>query len=231
MAYQHHSYHHTSPTRGSNSSIDTPKPRLPNFEHFVRGAGQYALAQTIPRREPMLEGLTPEGHPSLPTPPLTHTSRYFYDGQEQRPIWPDEGAPVTSDRALLTADLHRRASFALPIQARPQARSVRAYSSTNPERSHPAFPSTRYDQVIQEEDYSNERSEYVYEDAVIGTRELTPADVGCSPWGITKAGKPRKRLSQACVTCREKKIKCDPGGGAKCSQCFRFNRECKFDTK
>ncbi|ROW08897.1 hypothetical protein VMCG_02865 [Cytospora schulzeri] len=38
-------------------------------------------------------------------------------------------------------------------------------------------------------------------------------------WGVTKAGKPRKRLAIACVTCREKKIKCDPdyprprGGG------------------
>ncbi|KAI9779102.1 MAG: hypothetical protein M1835_004764 [Candelina submexicana] len=29
-------------------------------------------------------------------------------------------------------------------------------------------------------------------------------------WGVTKAGKPRKRLAIACLTCREKKIKCDP---------------------
>lgn len=28
-------------------------------------------------------------------------------------------------------------------------------------------------------------------------------------WGVTKAGKPRKRLAIACITCREKKIKCD----------------------
>lgn len=51
-------------------------------------------------------------------------------------------------------------------------------------------------------------------------------------FGITKAGKPRKRLAQACATCREKKIRCDPGSGfSKCSQCLKFNRECGFEQK
>ncbi len=27
-------------------------------------------------------------------------------------------------------------------------------------------------------------------------------------FGVTKAGRPRKRLAKACTTCREKKIKC-----------------------
>lgn len=45
-------------------------------------------------------------------------------------------------------------------------------------------------------------------------------------FGVTKAGKPRKRLAQACVTCREKKIKCQPGE-PKCHQCTKLNRECK----
>src|SRR2546423_8863877 len=31
-----------------------------------------------------------------------------------------------------------------------------------------------------------------------------------SPWGLTKAGKARKRLEQACVSCRKKKTKCEP---------------------
>lgn len=48
-------------------------------------------------------------------------------------------------------------------------------------------------------------------------------------WGVTKAGKPRKRLAQACVACREKKIKCEPGndGSSRCNHCARLNRECK----
>lgn len=46
-------------------------------------------------------------------------------------------------------------------------------------------------------------------------------------WGVTKAGKPRKRLAIACVTCREKKIKCDPDF-PRCVQCEKFGRICKF---
>ncbi|KAH8679347.1 hypothetical protein BGZ61DRAFT_535749 [Ilyonectria robusta] len=46
-------------------------------------------------------------------------------------------------------------------------------------------------------------------------------------WGVTKAGKPRKRFAIACVTCREKKIKCDPDY-PRCVQCEKFGRICKF---
>lgn len=46
-------------------------------------------------------------------------------------------------------------------------------------------------------------------------------------WGVTKAGKPRKRLAIACVTCREKKIKCDPDY-PRCVQCEKFGRVCRF---
>ncbi|KAL3478365.1 hypothetical protein BJX99DRAFT_269245 [Aspergillus californicus] len=48
-------------------------------------------------------------------------------------------------------------------------------------------------------------------------------------WGITKAGKPRKRLAQACLTCREKKIKCHPNL-PKCDQCQKSGRECRFES-
>ncbi|KAF2742180.1 hypothetical protein M011DRAFT_292853 [Sporormia fimetaria CBS 119925] len=66
---------------------------------------------------------------------------------------------------------------------------------------------------------------YVYEDgsycrAVIDGEPVNPS------WGITKAGKPRKRLAQACLTCREKKIKCEPGY-PKCHQCAKSQRVCR----
>ncbi|KAK2069524.1 hypothetical protein P8C59_004099 [Phyllachora maydis] len=48
-------------------------------------------------------------------------------------------------------------------------------------------------------------------------------------WGVTKAGKPRKRLAVACVTCREKKIKCDPDY-PRCVQCEKFGRVCKYQS-
>ncbi|KAF2230222.1 hypothetical protein EV356DRAFT_454307 [Viridothelium virens] len=45
-------------------------------------------------------------------------------------------------------------------------------------------------------------------------------------WGVTKAGKARKRLAQACLTCREKKIKCEPGF-PKCTQCEKTRKVCR----
>lgn len=70
---------------------------------------------------------------------------------------------------------------------------------------------------------------YVLEDGshmrtVIAGERVNPA------WGITKAGKPRKRLAKACATCREKKIKCEQGelGNASCGQCSRLGRVCKI---
>lgn len=66
---------------------------------------------------------------------------------------------------------------------------------------------------------------YIYEDgtycrAVIDGEQVNPN------WGVTKAGKPRKRLAQACLTCREKKIKCEPGY-PKCLQCAKSQRACR----
>ncbi|KAL5399100.1 hypothetical protein PMIN02_000888 [Paraphaeosphaeria minitans] len=65
---------------------------------------------------------------------------------------------------------------------------------------------------------------YVFDDGsycrvVIDGEPVNPS------WGITKAGKPRKRLAQACLTCREKKIKCEPGY-PKCHQCAKSQRVC-----
>ena len=73
-----------------------------------------------------------------------------------------------------------------------------------------------------------EGSFWIYED---GTRckKIIDGEPVNAQWGVTKAGKPRKRLAIACMTCREKKIKCDPGE-PKCVQCDKFGRECRFQT-
>lgn len=48
-------------------------------------------------------------------------------------------------------------------------------------------------------------------------------------WGLTKAGKARKRLAQACIACREKKVKCQPNL-PKCDQCQKSGRDCIFES-
>ena len=67
---------------------------------------------------------------------------------------------------------------------------------------------------------------WVYEDGSHVKKVIDGEPVNAQ-WGITKAGRARKRLAVACMSCREKKIKCDPGD-FKCVQCDKSGRECHF---
>jgi len=67
---------------------------------------------------------------------------------------------------------------------------------------------------------------YFYDDGT-HCKTVIDGEVVNAHWGVTKAGKPRKRLAIACITCREKKIKCDPDF-PRCVQCEKFGRICKF---
>ena len=69
---------------------------------------------------------------------------------------------------------------------------------------------------------------YIYDDGSY-VRKIIDGEAVNAQWGITKAGKPRKRLAIACITCREKKIKCDPAV-PKCVQCDKTGRDCRFQT-
>jgi Fungal Zn(2)-Cys(6) binuclear cluster domain len=85
--------------------------------------------------------------------------------------------------------------------------------------------------VLREENIPGKGVCYIYDDGTYCPKAIDGDSVNPS-WGVTKAGKPRKRLAQACTTCREKKIRCDPGSGmSKCSQCLKFNRECIFEQQ
>ncbi len=83
---------------------------------------------------------------------------------------------------------------------------------------------------VHEQNVPGEGPCYFYDDGshcktVIDGEQVNPH------WGVTKAGKPRKRLAIACLTCREKKIKCDPEfTDSKCVQCEKFGRICRFKT-
>lgn len=67
---------------------------------------------------------------------------------------------------------------------------------------------------------------YFYDDGT-HCRNIIDGEAVNAHWGVTKAGKPRKRLAIACMTCREKKIKCDPDF-PRCLQCDKFGRDCRF---
>ncbi|KAL8769414.1 MAG: hypothetical protein Q9209_004642 [Squamulea sp. 1 TL-2023] len=82
--------------------------------------------------------------------------------------------------------------------------------------------------VVGEQDVPGEGPCWIYEDGSI-CKKIIDGELVNAQWGVTKAGKPRKRLAIACTTCREKKIKCDPAEG-RCLQCEKIGRECRFTT-
>ncbi len=106
----------------------------------------------------------------------------------------------------------------------------RPNDSCSRDRSQAESPSiTQYvPRAVREEVVPGEGPCYVYEDGSHCRKVIDGETVNAS-WGVTKAGKPRKRLAVACMTCREKKIKCDPHW-PKCLQCDKFARECKFQN-
>ncbi|KAI9375944.1 hypothetical protein BJX61DRAFT_23651 [Aspergillus egyptiacus] len=82
--------------------------------------------------------------------------------------------------------------------------------------------------VVDERYIEGEGLCYIYADGSHCPKVIDGVQVNAN-WGITKAGKPRKRLGQACLTCREKKIKCHPNL-PKCDQCKKSGRECRFES-
>ena len=81
---------------------------------------------------------------------------------------------------------------------------------------------------IGEVDVPGEGPSWFYEDGTTSRKVIDGEPVN-TQWGVTKAGKRRKRLAIACTICRQKKIKCNPAE-PKCVQCEEFGRECSFTT-
>lgn len=82
--------------------------------------------------------------------------------------------------------------------------------------------------VVDERYIEGEGLCYIYADGSHCPKAIDGIPVNAN-WGITKAGKPRKRLAQACLTCREKKIKCHPNL-PRCDQCQKSGRVCRFES-
>lgn len=70
--------------------------------------------------------------------------------------------------------------------------------------------------------HPRESTFHVYEDGYRIPTHVNGETVNPN-WGLTKANKPRKRSALACLDCREKKIKCEPGA-TECSQCEKVER-------
>lgn len=83
--------------------------------------------------------------------------------------------------------------------------------------------------VVDERVIEGEGLCFIYADGSYCPQTIDGTPVNAN-WGVTKAGRPRKRLALACLTCREKKIKCNPATEAMCDQCRKSGRECRFES-
>lgn len=132
----------------------------------------------------------------------------------QRPASTASGVSGSSD-SVAALSLHPGHDDPMDITTAPARRRV------EPTQRAPAQTS----RCVGQREVPGEGLCYIYEDGsycrvVIDGEPVNPS------WGITKAGKPRKRLAQACLTCREKKIKCEPAV-PKCHQCAKSQRACR----
>ncbi|KAK5951058.1 hypothetical protein OHC33_007811 [Knufia fluminis] len=202
------------------------KPQLPNFDNFLRATGHAELALRAPPKLETTISSPPFGQSPLPTPPYGLHNGWLAEGRQD--LQRDRQCAVLEEHEMPPIEPHRRASLMLPDERQPPPRPTRAYSSTNANAPQVDVMSWQHGRVIQEEEVPGKGLCYVYNDGTMCPKEVN-GDAVNPKWGTTKAGKPRKRLGKACNTCREKKIKCDPGY-PKCSQCLRFHRECRFDT-
>ncbi|EXJ91523.1 hypothetical protein A1O3_00071 [Capronia epimyces CBS 606.96] len=194
------------------------KPRLPSFSNFLSGTVPPDLNLAQPSPGPSRWGGLPVNHEAV-----THQAT------QSTPYPPCDRLPPAS----LSGPNSRTYDHHLdPTQAR-----VWPYTNSDTsDRIAPSLgffpPGQRLDQsrsraIVGEEVVPGRGICYIYDDGTV-CQKNADGDGANPRWGTTKAGKPRKRLGQACNTCREKKIKCDPGV-PKCAQCKKFGRECKFD--
>jgi hypothetical protein len=212
-----------------NNELSGPGQQLPSVSHILSGRSYHDYSPV--ERPPSQEGVNifhrpqysrgnsggftqglpgPYGHYSHP-----HSNQARYGNRNDMPLPNSFSLPSpNSDHTL-----HRR-SIPSPLSRADGPASSGSESTAD----QPRAP-----RVVREEDIPGSGVCYIYDDGTHCPKAVNGDSVN-PQWGVTKAGKPRKRLAQACATCREKKIRCDPGSSlSKCSQCLKFNRECRFE--
>ncbi|KAL1970749.1 hypothetical protein VTN77DRAFT_2583 [Rasamsonia byssochlamydoides] len=151
-------------------------------------------------------------------------------GIDSAPVpWHDTRSPKDLDAPaarghLPSCDVLRRSPEKSPRESPPAHTKGTKDGSLRAGSQRPAI----LPHVVDERYIEGEGLCYIYADGSYCPKTIDGEPVNAN-WGVTKAGKPRKRLAQACVTCREKKIKCQPNL-PKCDQCQKSGRECRFES-
>lgn len=207
--------------------------RSAGSDRYMNGNGQYypAAVQSIPNAQIQY------GHSAsdptqmmtnvseMRTPPFHHSAYHSPVGYSTSPY------PTSTETSHHTYPTLQTAH--LPTSQQRYSRtpsscdSATSSISVSGQSGHDLPTATKaHLRVVGEDVVPGEGPCYIYEDGS-HVRKTIDGDVVNAQWGVTKAGKARKRLAIACITCREKKIRCEPGD-VKCVQCDKSGRDCRF---
>ena len=237
---------------GSPTSSSSKHEKLPSVNQLLTPASPLSPAELSrrPKREPLspteaaarhLYGWSKGALEELPHP--STQSSYFPPQSAAITQQPQPHYPVTAAVQLSSSVIHH-APYSPPGSRPPFPAPIDSHSYPQAPYA-PPIPSGRIDAIsnpsdasigaskpaaklIGEQVFPGEGACFVYDDGT-HVKKVIDGEVVNGQWGVTKAGKPRKRLAIACLTCREKKIKCDPSE-PKCVQCEKSGRECRFSS-
>ncbi len=204
---------------------------LPTSPHPVH-VGEGAESPRHESQHGPNEGSRPR-HPSALSPRLQGSVLEYFGRDaslrphpEHRPLPPQVPRPEAETRPAYRDSAH--STPATPNYPPTPASTVAGESATPKDGLGPKiWTGTQFlPRFVRQADVPGEGTCYFYDDGT-HCKTVIDGEIVNAHWGVTKAGKPRKRLAIACITCREKKIKCDPDY-PRCVQCEKFGRTCKF---
>lgn len=202
------SSHYTPALGAPFARVPGPPPPSHPFHHDHNRISSTTLYDRRPSFAPSAEHL----------PPL---SRAVQASGEHTPPRPVTGSNTTVQTRISPLSYHGSVQTTKSLgegSSSDVSGASTATGSVPPVRPH----------VVDEKYIEGEGLCYIYADGSYCPKNIDGVPVNAN-WGITKAGKPRKRLAQACLTCREKKIKCHPNL-PKCDQCQKSGRDCRFEN-
>ncbi|KAL8674850.1 MAG: hypothetical protein Q9168_000736 [Polycauliona sp. 1 TL-2023] len=230
---------HQSPVRMQNKPEQT-SPRQLIFQAAPPSAAPvpyqsvYAAPSALPYQLPNQENPSPRAPGYAGPSPMPSYALPMQSGHEPNMAsYPHASIPQPRVYPSYPQQPPHPIAVAAPTQHPPSQADLYDYPSSSGSRSDQSTGNVTQDvkplpRVVGEQDVPGEGPCWIYEDGSICKKIIDGEHVNAQ-WGVTKAGRPRKRLAIACTTCREKKIKCDPAEG-KCLQCEKCGRECRFTT-
>lgn len=195
----------------------------PMVLHPPTQAGAYPQT-TQPYDVPVYENSRMPLHPPLVIPP-SHPSSYanYPDSARDFPVVHNDNSSRPATSAYMSNGVHSPYG---PLSSDDKHYSLSGSTNDRSASSPfgPAGPESSK-QYLGIQELAGEGQFHVYEGGFripthVDGETVNPA------WGLTKANKPRKRLALACLDCREKKIKCEPGANS-CLQCEKAKRACR----